>query len=130
MKSRCPSTRPSFAARTASRYALAFLYPSLAFFIVQSAALTAADANELELRERAGRLHAETPLIDGHNDLPRQIFRRADGDLDRVDIVEPQPRLHTDLSRMREGGLGTQIWAAYVAVFIMRKGRRPGACCK
>lgn len=53
-------------------------------------------------------------LIDGHNDLA-WAHREAFGcDLDRGDVALPQPRLHTDLPRLRAGGVGGQIWSVYV----------------
>ncbi len=65
--------------------------------------------------ERARELHRRAPLIDGHNDLPwryRQIAQRA---VSRIDIAQPQPDLHTDIPRLREGGVGGQFWSVYVA---------------
>ena len=61
--------------------------------------------------ERARELHRRAPLIDGHNDLPwryRQIAQRA---VSRIDIAQPQPDLHTDIPRLREGGVGGQFWS-------------------
>jgi membrane dipeptidase len=53
------------------------------------------------------------PVVDGHNDLP-WAMRRVDYDFTRVDIAQPQPHLHTDLPRMRAGGVGAQFWSVYV----------------
>jgi membrane dipeptidase len=53
-----------------------------------------------------------TPVIDGHNDLPMQLRALrgyAVGGLDRI-----QPDLHTDLPRLRAGGVGAQFWSVYV----------------
>jgi membrane dipeptidase len=53
------------------------------------------------------------PVVDGHNDLPYAL--RADGyDLDKIDISRSQPQLHTDLPRIRAGGLRGQFWSVYV----------------
>lgn len=53
-------------------------------------------------------------LIDGHNDLP-WAHRQAYGyDLDRADVALPQPALHTDLPRLRSGGVRGQFWSVYV----------------
>ena len=52
------------------------------------------------------------PVIDGHNDLPMQLRALrgyAVGGLDR-----PQPDFHTDLPRLRAGGVGAQFWSVYV----------------
>ena len=66
--------------------------------------------------ERARQLHREVPLIDGHNDLPWQIRRHGRGDLRRVDFTQPLPQLHTDIPRLREGGVGGVFFAAYVPI--------------
>jgi membrane dipeptidase len=64
--------------------------------------------------QRALELHKEVPLIDGHNDYPWVVRDRAGLDLDRLDIGKPQPSLHTDIQRLREGGVGAQFWSVYV----------------
>lgn len=53
-------------------------------------------------------------LIDGHNDLPWAHRERFDGDLARGDIALAQPGLHTDLPRLRAGGVKGQFWSVYV----------------
>lgn len=74
-------------------------------------------------RAQALRVLRSVPLIDGHNDLPDAVRER--GGLDSVDIARSQPRLHTDLARLRAGGVGAQFWAAYVPVSTIRGGTRP-----
>ena len=54
------------------------------------------------------------PLIDGHNDLAWEIRRRFDSDLRRVDLAAPVAGTHTDLPRLRRGGVGGQFWSVYV----------------
>ncbi len=55
------------------------------------------------------------PLVDGHNDLPWVMRRFADAPLDVVayDLNKPTPG-HTDLARLRTGGVGGQFWSVYV----------------
>jgi membrane dipeptidase len=60
------------------------------------------------------------PLIDGHNDIPDAI--RARGGLDSVDFAVPQPKLMTDIPKLRAGGVGAQFWAAYVPVTTIDSG--------
>ena len=74
-------------------------------------------------RDRALRILRAVPLIDGHNDLPDAIRDR--GGLDSVDIARGQPGLHTDIARLRAGGVGAQFWAAYVPASTMRSGTHP-----
>src|SRR5437016_5911991 len=66
------------------------------------------------LTEEALALHREALVIDGHNDLPWQLREKADLSFLKLDIRKPQPSIHTDLPRLRKGGLGAQFWAAYV----------------
>jgi len=55
------------------------------------------------------------PLIDGHNDLPWAIREHAEapGDLDAYDLLGRTPG-HTDLPRLRAGGVGGQFWSVFV----------------
>lgn len=55
-----------------------------------------------------------TMLIDGHNDLAWAV-RQQYGDLDRVDLAEVVPDLHTDLPRLEAGGVFGQFWSVYVS---------------
>ncbi|WP_236244984.1 dipeptidase [Streptomyces sp. CC210A] len=66
------------------------------------------------LAEARGLL-AEHPVVDGHNDLPWALRTQGGYDLDRLDIAADQTgRLHTDLARLRAGGVGAQFWSVYV----------------
>ncbi|HUP02178.1 MAG TPA: dipeptidase [Gemmatimonadota bacterium] len=73
---------------------------------------------------RAVEIMRQTPLIDGHNDLPWQIRGYAGGDIDSLDItVRHDPdSLHTDIPRLEEGLLGGQFWSAYVPVEYIEAG--------
>ncbi|PZF86739.1 dipeptidase [Jiangella anatolica] len=53
-------------------------------------------------------------LIDGHNDLPWAHRQGYGYDLGRADVARPQPALHTDLPRLRRGGVKGQFWSVYV----------------
>ncbi|GAA1881684.1 dipeptidase [Pseudonocardia ailaonensis] len=53
----------------------------------------------------------DTPLIDGHNDLPWALRTLAGPE---PDLAAGEPRLHTDLPRLRAGGVGAQFWSVYV----------------
>ena len=64
--------------------------------------------------ERARQLHAQVPLIDGHNDYPWALRENAASDLDKLDISRAQPSIHTDIARLRAGGVGGQFWSVYV----------------
>ncbi len=68
--------------------------------------------------ERARTLLKSTPVVDGHNDLPwaLRVLPEVDetrSDAAGVDIVS-LPQLHTDITRLRSGGVGVQFWSVYV----------------
>ncbi len=70
-----------------------------------------------EIRQRVLRLLAESPFVEGHNDVPYQLRQRVGNDLDRFDFEDTsalEPPMHTDLKRLRAGRVGAQFWAAYV----------------
>jgi membrane dipeptidase len=66
------------------------------------------------LVDQALALHRESPLIDGHNDIPWQYRMKAARDMAKLDLREPQRELHTDIPRLRRGGVGGQFWSVYV----------------
>ena len=81
---------------------------------VFAGSLGPAMARQEDLLAHARRLHAQVPLIDGHNDYAWEVRERAGGDLAKLDISQPQPSLHTDLARLRSGGVGAQFWSVYI----------------
>ncbi|MFE5086821.1 dipeptidase [Streptomyces mirabilis] len=54
-----------------------------------------------------------TPVVDGHNDLP--VALRARSGYSVEDLADGRPDLHTDLPRLRAGGVGAQFWSVYVS---------------
>ncbi|MEU4204785.1 dipeptidase [Streptomyces sp. NPDC026294] len=65
--------------------------------------------------EAARALLAEHPVVDGHNDLPWALREQVCYDLDQRDIAADQTEhLHTDIPRLRAGGVGAQFWSVYV----------------
>jgi membrane dipeptidase len=69
-----------------------------------------------QLTDRLRNLLAAAPVIDGHNDLPWEIRCRVGYDLSDLDLALDQTAigLHTDLGRMRAGGMGAQFWSVFV----------------
>ena len=63
---------------------------------------------------RAKRILSQTPLIDGHNDLPWRIREdsAARGNVDAYDLRRRTPG-HTDLDRLKKGMIGAQFWSVY-----------------
>src|SRR2546428_3557971 len=74
-------------------------------------------------RARAVAILRAVPLIDGHNDIPDAIRQR--GGLDSVDFAVSQPRLMTDIPKLRAGAVGGQFWAADLPVTTMGSGAHP-----
>jgi membrane dipeptidase len=68
----------------------------------------------VKLTDDALKIHREALLFDGHNDLPWQFRKRDDFAFRQFDIAKPQPLLHTDIARLKKGGVGAQFWSAYV----------------
>lgn len=67
------------------------------------------------LLARAHELLAENPVLDGHNDLPWALRQQVAYDIGRRDIAADQSvHLHTDIPRLRAGGVGGQFWSVYV----------------
>jgi membrane dipeptidase len=84
--------------------------------LVMSLTLAAAVTNaQDDLLARARALHKQAPLIDGHNDYPWALREHnVERDIDKLDIRAPQPKIHTDIPRLRAGGVGGQFWSVYV----------------
>jgi membrane dipeptidase len=81
--------------------------------IIAVTALTASDAQDFTARAKA--LHKQVPLIDGHNDYPWAVREHnVERDINKLDIRISQPTIHTDIPRLREGGVGGQFWSVYV----------------
>lgn len=77
---------------------------------------------------RASAADAPVMVIDGHNDLPWQYKGRFGNRLAPLDVAERQddlePPLHTDIPRLRLGGVGAQFWSVFVP--ISEYGGSPG----
>ena len=83
------------------------------------AAASGLSAQGGDLLARARALHREVPLIDGHNDYPWALRENnAERDFNKLDIRMPQPKIHTDIPRLRAGGVGGQFWSVYVPVML------------
>jgi membrane dipeptidase len=52
------------------------------------------------------------PIIDGHNDLPTQLRARTGYAVRGLSRVRPE--FHTDIPRLRAGGVGAQFWSVHV----------------
>src|SRR5580700_1250848 len=73
--------------------------------------------------QRIERILEQTPLIDGHNDLPWEIRARFGSDLTKIDLSHStlalpapadSPPLMTDIPRLRAGRVGAQFWSVWI----------------
>ncbi|MFO0788583.1 MAG: dipeptidase [Pirellulales bacterium] len=74
------------------------------------------------LTDRARALHADSLLIDGHNDMPWEIRKQGSSSFEKLDISQRQSSLQTDIPKLREGGVGAQFWSVWVPVELGYKG--------
>jgi len=74
------------------------------------------------LLARARRILDQAILIDGHNDLPWAVRERTGGDFARYDIRRRLRFGHTDIPRLRAGGVKAQFWSVFVPVSYAEKG--------
>ncbi len=74
------------------------------------------------LVERARKILDQVPLVDGHNDLPWEYRQRVKNQLAKIDLTADTSKLeeplHTDIPRLRQGGVGAQFWSVYIPVSI------------
>jgi membrane dipeptidase len=77
--------------------------------------------------QRVARILAQTPLIDGHNDLPWEIRTRFGGSFASVDLSRStaglpvsgdDAPLMTDIPRLRAGQVGAQFWSVWIPVDV------------
>src|SRR6056297_2202888 len=80
-----------------------------------------AEPEPIEVTKRALAIHRNAPVVDGHNDLPWAL-RGAGQNPATIDLSKPAPQFHTDIERLREGGVGAQFWSVYVPVSTMQRG--------
>ncbi len=78
------------------------------------------------LTETARRVHDSAMLFDGHNDLPWAFRKRGMPSFERLDIASSVPELHTDIARLRSGGINAQFWSVYVPVSTRLSGEALG----
>jgi membrane dipeptidase len=96
-----------------------FFAVAAALALAGSALPAAADPQpDAALTARARKLLDEVPLIDGHNDLVWEYRQRVQNHLDKIDLRSDtghfEKPMHTDIPRLRRGGVGGQFWSVYV----------------
>lgn len=79
--------------------------------------LVIAEDSATSIEATVNEVLREVPLIDGHNDAPWAIRSRVKNqiaDFDFNDTTGLERPMHTDLARLREGGVGGQFWSVWV----------------
>lgn len=95
----------------------------VAFTGLVSQAQEAAPAADVIVSPQALAIHQRSYVFDGHNDLPWFIRTNASMQFDKFDIAKRQTRSHTDIPRLREGGVGAQFWSVYVPAHTVESGQ-------
>ena len=75
--------------------------------------------SDVELEATVREVLRQVPLIDGHNDAPWAIRSRVSNhlaDFDFQDTTSIDRPMHTDIRRLRAGGVGGQFWSVWVPV--------------
>lgn len=66
--------------------------------------------------QRAARLHAQAIIVDGHNDVPSLVLENS------YDLDNPRhEQSHTDLARMKAGGITGEFFSIYVDASLWEK---------
>ncbi|GAA4916303.1 membrane dipeptidase [Stackebrandtia albiflava] len=73
-----------------------------------------------DLANRVYAVVEKSPVVDGHNDLLIRLRGLNRYDFDATDLTLDQSPLglHTDLPRLRAGGVGGQFWSVFVPVTL------------
>ncbi len=87
---------------------------ALILFVVVGSSSFAQERGAVVLTDAGGRVHQAGLLFDGHNDLPWEMRKNGHSSFDQYDISKPQPQAHTDIPRLRDGGVKAQFWSVYV----------------
>jgi membrane dipeptidase len=108
--------------REMNRHLVPLLLLALTASGCAAAAVRDASGGDAHL-QRAQRILATTPLVDGHNDLPWAIreHRAAPRDVAAYDLRTRAPG-HTDIPRLRQGRVGIQFWSVYIPFRAVEEG--------
>jgi membrane dipeptidase len=98
---------------------LTVLVPVGAMLLAGPAAAQAPAPGDAARFARVKAILADTPLVDGHNDLAENLRDRWGNHLDRVDLSSDLAKLddplQTDIPRLRAGMVGGLFFAAFVS---------------
>jgi membrane dipeptidase len=99
-------------------------FRTLALLLLLPLSAWAAD----DYQHRVDQVLMQTPLIDGHNDLPWEIRERYKSDFNAIDLKSDtrhlpvggadDAALMTDIPRLRAGKVGAQFWSVWIPVNV------------
>lgn len=92
-------------AQTWRRGTVLLILASLSADWVGGQTTAAPDRKAIVVTAEAMELHRSALVADGHNDLPWAVRDQGGQSFDNLDISQPQPKLHTDIARLRAGGV-------------------------
>lgn len=100
---------------------------AMSLILTDALVLTGAHAqqvspNRYQVSQRAEEIHRRGYVFDGHNDLPWEVRTKATRSFDEFDISKPQPKLHTDIARLKAGNVRAQFWSVYVPIETIAAG--------
>ncbi|MCO6458058.1 MAG: membrane dipeptidase [Pirellulaceae bacterium] len=90
--------------------------------VVHGPGKSVSSRGQVQVSDEARRIHQQSFVFDGHNDLPWEIRQKGSRSFARFDIAKPQPELHTDIPRLKAGNVGAQFWSVYVPANTARQG--------
>ena len=92
------------------------IHSTLALLLVTSAGSAYAQAIDARTQARIDRILKQTPLIDGHNDLPWELRENHESRIEGLESggAEREKPVMTDMARMRAGRVGGQFWSVYI----------------
>jgi len=104
----CVSTAPAQTQQTTG---------TIAAPTARSDAANASTPRDEKLYRRALRLHRDAILVDGHNDITTMMLD------DNYDLATPSAgKYHTDLARMKQGGITGQFFSIYIDNDFAKRG--------
>ena len=87
--------------------------------------------DDAALRARASKLHSQSIVIDTHNDITSPLIDDGFDLAMRGDDPGAKTKTHTDLRRMKAGGLGAEFFAVYVGKeFVNKKPAEGGGAAR
>jgi len=99
--------------------------------VKRGAAASSSAQDDAALRARANRLHRQSIVIDTHNDVTSPLIEDGFDLAMRGDDPNAKIKTHTDLRRMKAGGLGAEFFVVYVGKeFVNKKPAERGGAAR